>query len=289
MTVERPWMTAIEMQFAIARATDQSYGRNISVVPELLRRAETYAWTAETLVAILEASKTVPDTSTVSSVALPSTCGFWWFGQPHVCPIMALLWFMEPDNLFLSDFGGIERQNAVPPYYVDTLVWPLNRSIDRAIQNTQTIQTALTPVHESLTEAGIPPADLDLAKDVTQRIMARLFLAGCVWLQQRILVTSTGHIERHRRKQLAREHGIPPPADVKVVELRRRDSTAQEPSAGGAPVEWSCQWIVSGHWTHQAHGPKQGERRLQYILPYVKGPADKPLKVPKQTVYLVNR
>lgn len=41
--------------------------------------------------------------------------------------------------------------------------------------------------------------------------------------------------------------------------------------------------IVSGHWREQPCGPNHGERRRQWIAPYVKGPRDKPL-VLKDTV-----
>lgn len=35
--------------------------------------------------------------------------------------------------------------------------------------------------------------------------------------------------------------------------------------------------LVRGHWTHQAYGPHHSQRRLQWIAPYIKGPADAPL------------
>jgi hypothetical protein len=51
-------------------------------------------------------------------------------------------------------------------------------------------------------------------------------------------------------------------------------------------VEWSHRWIVSTHWRNQAYGPGRSLRRPTLILPYVKGPADKPLQV-RQTVKVI--
>lgn len=296
-------MDAIEMQFASARVTEMDFGAaKIDERPteflHSLRSADTYAWTVETMKAVKAASHSVPTTATVSAVTAPGHAGFWWFGKSGIVgPYVALLWRVQPDHLvtekglpiptlWIDTFAWSTR--AVPRVSGPTLIWPFDRSIDQAMDTS--LQTA--DAFKVADRAIQRPNEWDgwnSEHETWLRIAARFFLAGCVWLQQRILVTSVGHIERHRRKQFAREHHISPPADVKVVELRRRESTPHEPSQSGAPVEWSCQWIVSGHWTHQAHGPKQGERRLQYILPYMKGPGDKPLKVPKQTVYLVNR
>ena len=117
--------------------------------------------------------------------------------------------------------------------------------------------------------------------------LMRFIAAAFVWLNQRIVQYSSGHVERHRRKQLEREHKGPAPTDVKVIQLRRADPASAGIVPGPQDVEWSCRWIVGGHWRNQAYA--NGEHKLIYILPYVKGPEDKPLKVPSHTVYSVSR
>jgi hypothetical protein len=124
--------------------------------------------------------------------------------------------------------------------------------------------------------------------------LSLFFLAACAWMQQRIpvLTLTPGHIERHRRKQLHREQRLDaPPNDVKIVQLRRLEARPHEPSSGdGPPVDWSsCRWPVDGHFRNQPCGSKHGDRRLIWIMPYVKGPADKPLKVPAHKIFVVNR
>lgn len=73
---------------------------------------------------------------------------------------------------------------------------------------------------------------------------------------------------------------------VKTVTLRRvdpRESHVGEES----PVEWSHRWIVSGFWRNQPFGPARGQRRQQWIAPFVKGPSDKPLVLKKEVRMLV--
>jgi len=267
-------MTALEMQFAILCRVQADVTSEYVPAADWVRdlaRADTYAWTAMPLHAITEAARSIPETATLSSVTLPSATGFWWLGFDVTHGYSGLCWtirdcrVVDSDQslpvLYLTQFG---TERPVPAIG-DTEVWPLDHSLAEAARATTVFDRAGTGA------------------------AMRLFLAGCVWLQQRILVTSAGHIERHRRKQLAREHAIPPPGDVKIIELRRREVTSSSTSGDTPPMEWSCQWVVSGHWTHQVCGPKGGERRLQYVLPYVKGPADKPLRVPSHTVYQVDR
>lgn len=65
---------------------------------------------------------------------------------------------------------------------------------------------------------------------------------------------------------------------VGVILLRR--AQYQYPShehREGEPVDWSCQWWVSGHWRRQ-WCPGLKKHKPVYIAPYIKGPPDKPLK-----------
>lgn len=52
--------------------------------------------------------------------------------------------------------------------------------------------------------------------------------------------------------------------------------------------EYTHRFIVRGFWRNQAYGPNHSLRRRQWIPPFVKGPADKPL-VCKETVRIWKR
>lgn len=111
-----------------------------------------------------------------------------------------------------------------------------------------------------------------------------MFLAALLFIKQRILTVSTRPVaNRGVRKRLAREQ-IHDPV-VKVIELRRRDYQQRDESQP-RDVEYTCQWLVRGHW-HQYHTREGLQPR--WVMPYVKGPSDKPLRVAEKVAYEVVR
>jgi hypothetical protein len=72
---------------------------------------------------------------------------------------------------------------------------------------------------------------------------------------------------------------------VVVVRLRR-ERRPHEPLGGTA--NYSHRFLVAGHWRNQ-WCPSLGVHRQTWISPYVKGPADKPLKPPHGRAFVLNR
>ena len=74
---------------------------------------------------------------------------------------------------------------------------------------------------------------------------------------------------------------------VQIVYLRRRE---QHPTINGQPnpVDWSCRWLVRGHWRNQYH-PSDGSRKPTFIQSYVKGPEDKPFRASPGKIYAAVR
>ena len=124
-------------------------------------------------------------------------------------------------------------------------------------------------------------------RDGAHIVAARRYLATlCAFLRERVLVTPTYAImNRGARRRLAQALLHEP--TVRVVELRKREYVQADESHARS-VEWSCQWLVRGHWRNQ-YFPASGEHRPLWIMPHVKGPADKPLKAPRLTAYEVVR
>ena len=77
---------------------------------------------------------------------------------------------------------------------------------------------------------------------------------------------------------------------VKMLVLRENLHRPGESADGDERVrrEYSHRFIVRGFWRNQAYGPNHSLRRRQWIPPFVKGPADKPL-VCKDTVRIWRR
>lgn len=274
---DRPWMTAIEMQFAAMRYSHALASRHQwksedhreanRLIMLTLREAESFSWSTETVTAVLMAAKTLPLNTTLQLPMLPCSTGWWWFEQ-SVGDCVALAYHAdmthEMANIFLFSFvDGVKA-----PVGAAGTSFPFGATLDDFKTNPEW-DTAL-----------------DSSAFVSKETLGKFFLAACAWLQQRILTCSPGHIERHRRKQIARDSNIPLPSDVKVVQLRRIEPQAHGSVSENESVDWSCRWIVGGHFRNQH--VREG-RKLIFINPHIKGPADKPLKVPTHTVYAVNR
>lgn len=289
---DRPWMTALEMQFAalaeaqrgLERINRNEAQRGDYRTPLLrliraLKRADAYAWSGDTAKAVGFAAQTIPFDSRYDANALQGSAGWWWFDQPPREEMRALLWHHEDESLWLHVFADAADGT---PLFLSDFVWLRADSLRQAVDAADHPRERVAGVDangkiETLPVSGSAREDM--------RNASTFYVAACAWLQQRIVTMSSGHVERHRRKQLAREHDAVV-SDVKVIQLRRSETSSRTPSAGGDPVDWSCRWIVGGHWRNQ---PYKDERKLIYITPYVKGPEDKPLKVPTHTVYQVSR
>jgi hypothetical protein len=84
-----------------------------------------------------------------------------------------------------------------------------------------------------------------------------------------------------RRKKLA----ITP--FLKVVTLRRME--AERPAGGEHKQhDWQWKWVVLGHWRNQWYETDKTHKRI-FIESYMKGPDDKPLKMPGHTLFKVLR
>lgn len=296
---DRPWMTALEMQFAtlaVVRKLMKMPGVPASAtdthVLATLHRSAPFSWTSEITSAVWAASETIPETARFDRDLLPEglSAAWWWLTWPIPMPMKFPAKRGEEDfnDLDWGHLCALLLSVDVDGFWTISCARMSTRNVPFVIE-TNRLASGLT-LHDLVQPGGLQYDVLSKSEGPISARDIRLFrfvLGASVWLKQRIAVISDGHIERHRRKQLAREFDATLPSDVKVIQLRRAESAARTDTPG-EPVEWSCRWVVSGHWRNQYH-PSDGKHELQYILPYVKGPEDKPLRIPSHTVYAVNR
>ncbi|MBU0778247.1 hypothetical protein KKF82_08315 [Patescibacteria group bacterium] len=103
-------------------------------------------------------------------------------------------------------------------------------------------------------------------------------------INQKLLATSRRHANRAFRRRIQREQQIAEPL-INVVILRHKHFF---PTGEEREVEWSCRWIVRGHWREQWY-PSQQVHQPIWIFPYIKGPEDRELKQPGIKVFDVAR
>ena len=243
-------------------------------VLKYLPHSTAFCWSREATTAVWLASKSLPLTARFQRELFPDglrNC-WWWLEWPLPIPmkdrhtfdatefanqvdvqgVSALLLAYDDSGLLIICDG---RQTAVAPLMTGLLGVPPDASLQELLDG-----QAMDPQTGALVETKLARG-LDVL---------RFVMAASVWLQQRIVVMSGGHVERHRRKQLAREHDAPVPSDVKVIQLRRPESDTR--IAAGAPesVEWSCRWVVNGHWRNQIYANGRHELDLHHV-PYAEG------------------
>ena len=106
------------------------------------------------------------------------------------------------------------------------------------------------------------------------------------FMNQPFSTAESRRLPRAQRRSLQREAGLEDP-QVKVITLRRTQHTKGQ--SNGGSTAWACRWFVKGHWRSQYYARTQQNRPL-WIMPYMKGPEDKPLKGNKSiALYHVTR
>jgi len=105
----------------------------------------------------------------------------------------------------------------------------------------------------------------------------RLMLAMFELMTQRVTTTARRPAAKTTRKRAARE-GMAS-GEVTVVTLRRHSVPDPDRERESREVDWSCRWVVDGHWHRYRVGPGRAGVRRMWVDDYVKGPDDKPLKV----------
>ncbi len=119
-----------------------------------------------------------------------------------------------------------------------------------------------------------------------RKVLAALFV---LIAQEGIAQRTVEAPDRPARRRAQRAGVDPDTLAVQVVTLRRPRSerTGEHEDGEHEHARYSHRWIVDGHWRWQPYGPGRSLRRLTYIAPHVKGPADAPLVVRERVHALV--
>lgn len=67
------------------------------------------------------------------------------------------------------------------------------------------------------------------------------------------------------------------PSEITVAALRKlRVNEEVRDETPGSPANYSHRFLVRGHWRKQPCGPERKMRKITWVVPYVKGPENKP-------------
>lgn len=231
-----------------------------------LAGATTYQVTAEMIDLAEALVKTTPDADDIQEEDLPSPWGFMWLDRPVARP-------------------SVEDSEALPPLMMHAVSWARVPALQVTIGETG--QTATLPAVRVREwgyndDLSVVPRPLHLMGQTTVAMtrhvlspLPELWTVHLIWLLMgmEISTSTIATVGRHGRKRAA---ALRHPS-VRVITLRR--PAHGEPEGGHRHVDWSCSWIVRGHWRRAPHGGTFNDGRDRtWIKPYIKGPDGLPLR-----------
>ncbi len=293
------YTAAIEAQLGMLRFLESSVGRAVLWIEggahsalralhrAVLQRAEPFYWAPPICELLETVAPPMPDW-TLTADALPVPTAWWHLARPlalpgdaaAVEPLVALAYTTEAGlagTLQVLAYVGVpEREAGIPGPVVP---WPLGAPRSAAVRASVAADLARWG------SAGAAQAEWTRAR---VEALLRYLATGLVFLGERLLVLEPAAADRATRRRVEREGprlGLRRPPLVQVVQLRR---TVAPASQAGRAVAWTCRWLVRGHWRQQWY-PSQRRHQPRYIAPHLKGPADKPLRLPGARVWAVVR
>lgn len=232
-----------------------------------LAGATTYQVTAE-MVNLAEAlAENNPDIGRIAREDLPSPWGFMWLDKPiprpsvedgELDPLLmhAVSWAMVPSMVTQIGIGGpVTRMPAIR-----VREWGYNDATN----------VRPRPLH-LMGQATIP---------ITGGVYTNLkehWHVHMLWVLMGMEITAIstelpGRQGAKRAKNL--KHKL-----VNVVTLRRPEHGKAKPSATPRHIDWTCTWIVRGHYRKAPHGGTFADgRETTWVRPYLKGPDGAPLR-----------
>ena len=248
-------------------------------ITDIFSQADTYYISEEIADVLVGGFNTLPSTP-LGEVRPISLYGWAFFQRPIVCPfptqfddlweIKGLAWGPvgrdSAGGLNLGIFVRSPRSSHLPCSGMTS--WPWESGWDRPWGTTEEVGV-LAPW----------TADRELTDWI--RKLAFSFFA---FIRQECVSIQTTPASRPIRRHLPKAYTAEPV--IKIIQLRRRSPATTSGTA--EQRDYSCRWLVRGHWRNQFY-PRSKSHRPRFIPAYVKGPDDKPLKPTKSSIFAVVR
>jgi len=238
-------------------------------VDRALRIGEPYLWAPPLCRLVERLASTIPGHWTLHRTRLPSAAGFFAFATPlafgpldEPCLVPAMAWYLDGGTLEIAAFFETAEADEA---WIQLTHWREGDTLNR---------------HVIGTSGGGPGMHSEASAAMLTRLMAGAFAL----LEQELLVAVPARPSRAWRR---RADAACRTALVRVVTLRRQH-VARDGGDRTGEVEWSCRWIVRGHWRDQWY-PRLACHQPVWIMEHEKGPEDMPLKPPTARLFAVVR
>lgn len=285
-------------QYARDRQLD-TYSQRI--LPGLLGRCDPY-FVDRGLVEVVERMcGSLPDETRLHPALFPSAYGCLFYETPVAMPMRRLAddpnkpnlpthepapmsgfaWEVSGEGAVLIMFYSWAADTSVPSWLNGVYVGNMPLAVSPWQFSTSTLGSHIA-LHTTAIRNNPNEDDTNNARRYA--ISARACVATLLLMDQTLTLRSPTPVDRATRKRAERA-GWTRDTNVQVVTLRRVEYTRTDHEA--RDVEWSCRWIVREHWRTLNRG--EADERTVFIPAYVKGPQDKPLKIPSARVWAVVR
>jgi hypothetical protein len=248
----------------------------------------------------------------IHSREVPCTSGFAWLDEP---------WMIGPPRTGFTvralswQFTEVYTVNdlADPPIAPQDYPWPCVRVCMWRYGNDETdprehfssdlgslliTHTAIIPLDMLMEKAAYDDEEEGGAPS-TESFLALVHL---LWMFLGMEITSTSRAQV-KAGYLKRAGKVLHHPEVKIVLLRKLRHAGEE-TGEHRPVDWSCRWIVQGHYRHKErpehphsavatgsdkHCAVCGGQLSSWVAPYIKGPDGFPLRATEQVVMRLAR
>jgi hypothetical protein len=234
-----------------------------------LAEGDTFFISGDVLKTVNQCAENIPSETTWEPRWMPTQKGWMWLDEfvparfePEGDGFLFSVgwWELEPDQYMILLFGMTNMGITI------TRLWytPIpGETISELMNNTEVGNKKFVPWAYSLFYV------------MSQPVMTN------------VVVQKTSPLVR----SMASRKGTKIRPDVRIVTLRRLAQHQGGGASGHRDIDWSCRWVVGAdfkHWRKQFY-PSTGEHKYIHIPPFVKGPADKPMKQPTKTLFQVTR
>ena len=245
-------------------------------VVNMISQAETYYVSDEIANVLVGGFGTLPATP-LGDIRPSSPYGWAYFERPVLCPfprpsshtggatglwkVKGLLWGPQPQGLNLCIFIQHPWSSHVPCSGMTNVSW--SSSWVHAWDFTHS-------------RAGLSPGGVHFSRFADRDLshwISKLYFSLFAFIRQTCISIQATPPSRPIRRHLPPTFRAEPV--IRIIQLRRRSPAAN--GRGTQPRDYSCRWLVRGHWRNQFY-PSSKNHRPRFIPAYVKGPDDKPLK-----------
>lgn len=228
--------------------------------------ATTYQVTAEMTDLAMALRETTPDLEEIRAEDLPAPSGFMWFDKPVPRPSVDDDG-REPLLMHAASWAPIPAMQVRENTTGQTLTMPGVRIREWGYNNDPAVYPR--PLH-LIGQSALP---------VTHGIrttLAEHWLMHMVWILMGMEIVTVNPEEpgRHGRKRASNLRY----QEIRVIRLRRSART-EKPEVAHRQVDWSCCWLVRGHWRQAPHGGTFADGRSRtWVRAHIKGPDGLPLR-----------